>query len=129
MDYTKNVCRIRRKADAAFFMELVDTSEDDKLKDRAKRKRDRELSDIRFVLKSVEGRRFYWRLLAEGKLWQVDFNGDVNWLVFATGEKNFSAKFMKDILEAKPDAFLQMQQEYASEIEREKSTDNKSASD
>jgi hypothetical protein len=103
--------------------DLIDTSKQESLIERDKRKRDRELSDIRFILKTPEGRRFYWRVLAEGEMWKVDFNGDVNQLIFQTGMKNMSAIFMKDLLAAKPEAFIQMQQEYASEQVGEKNLD------
>lgn len=103
--------------------DLIDTSKQESLQERDKRKRERELSDIRTILKTVEGRRFYWRVLAEGEMWKVNFNGDVNQLIFDNGMKNMSAIFMKDLLAAKPEAFIQMQQEYASEVVSEKNLD------
>ncbi len=102
---------------------LIDTSKQESLIERDKRKRDRELSDIRFILKTPEGRRFYWRVLAEGEMWKVNFNGDVNQLIFDNGRKDMSALFMKDLLAAKPEAFIQMQQEHASEQVSEKNLD------
>ena len=99
--------------------ELIDTTKQDKQQDKAKRKRERELSDIRFILKSPEGRRFYWKLMSDARVFHSSFNGDTSGTMFNEGRRSIGLDILNDLLEAKPETFSQMQQEYASEKKRE----------
>lgn len=99
--------------------ELIDTSKNDKQADKAERRRERELSDIRFIIKSPEGRRFYWRLMSDAGVFRRSFNGDTVGTMFNEGRRSLGLDILNDLLEAKPAAFSEMQQEYASEKKRE----------
>lgn len=87
----------------------------------ANRDRERDLSDIRFVIKSPEGRRFFWRVMAEGGVFLDAFSSDTNSTYYNLGRQSISRRFINDLLEAKPEAYVQMQQERESEA---KSRDN-----
>lgn len=101
--------------------ELVDNSKQEKVLKKADKRRERELSDIRFVLKSPEGRRFYWRLMEKGRVFHDVFCGDsTNGTNYNLGRQSISRDFLNDLLEAKPEAYVQMQQEREAEDENER---------
>jgi hypothetical protein len=94
----------------------------EKPSDKAKRIKNRELNDIRVVLSTPEGRRFYWRLLGYGQLFQNGYvPGDQGYgSTYNLGVKSVGLWALAEIMEAKPNAFTQMQREHASEQERER---------
>lgn len=98
---------------------LLDTDKNDKQVLKEKRKHERDLSDIRFVLKSPEGRRFYWKLLSTAGVFRRSFTGESESTMFNEGRRSLGLDALNDLLEAKPEVFSQMQQEYQSEIKRE----------
>lgn len=95
-------------------------TEEEKRRKKSERKRERELSDIRFVIKSPEGRRFLWRVIEEGRVFQDVSSSDVQMTYRAIGGQNVSRRFLNDLLDAKPEALTQMQQERESEAESER---------
>lgn len=103
--------------------DLVNTPREDLARKRAERIRERELSDIRFVLKSPEGRRLYWRMLEKGGIYRDPFNSDsVNLTNYNLGRQSISREWLCDLMESKPEAYAQMQQEREAQdkdIERE----------
>ncbi len=96
--------------------ELIDTSKVEKQEDRANRKQERILSDIRFILVSKEGRRFIWKFLSDAGVFRRSYNGDSNGTLFNEGRRSIGLDLLNLLLEAKPESFSQMQQEYQSEI-------------
>lgn len=104
--------------------ELIDTSKEDARLKRLDKKRERELSDIRFILKSPEGRRFFWRVMEKGRAFHDAYAGqDTNGTNYNLGRQSISRDFLNDLLEAKPDALEQMQQERKDEEAREALTE------
>jgi hypothetical protein len=99
--------------------DFIDTSKQEKVQKREERKRERDLSDIRLILKSPEGRRFYWRLMSEAGVFHRSFAGDVNTTLFNEGRRSLGIDLLNDLMDAKPTAFNEMQQEYASERKNE----------
>lgn len=98
--------------------DLIDNSKHEKKQKKNDRRRERELSDIRFILKSPEGRRFYWRLMEKGKIFHDIFCFEqTNSTNYNLGRQSISRDFLNDLLEAKPDAYGQMQQEREAEEE------------
>ena len=93
--------------------------------ERSKRKRDRYLSDLRFLLKNVEGRRFIWGVFTKCGTFvspKSNNNDDTNMFI---GRQQVGLDLLNDILEAKPEAFTQMQQEFVSETKSEEFIDKK----
>lgn len=78
-----------------------------KLAERAKRLRERELSDITKVLKIPEGRRLLWRVLSDAE----------TFIAPATEKQIVGMQLFNDIMIVAPEMFLQMQREYRSEQE------------
>lgn len=96
---------------------LIDNNKVEKQQRKAESKRDRELSDIRFLLKFPEFRRFYYRLIGDGGLFSTIFHDENSG--YLLGRRSLSLDFFRDLNEAKPEAFLQMQQEHMSERKSE----------
>lgn len=101
-------------------MEKENLTEDQK---RENRLRDRKLSDMRHVLKSAEGRRLLFDILDEAKIFHPSYvHGDNGYATtYNTGRQDMGRYVQNWIMEAKPEAYLQMQNEHASEL---KSIDN-----
>lgn len=107
-------------------MELIDTKTTDRQQDKDKRKRDRDLSDIREIIKTAAGRRLYWRVMESGGVFVDAFvAGDVNATNYNLGRQSISRLFLNELMEAKPDALNQMQQERASEMKSEEVIEKK----
>lgn len=93
---------------------------EERAKDLAKRKKDRKLSDIRFVLKSPEGRRFIWRILSMAGIYQDLFKqGEADTTNFNLGRRSLGLDIFKDVMLAKPAAVQQMSEEYSAELRSE----------
>lgn len=92
----------------------------------AKRKRDRELNDIKVMLATPEGRRFIWRVLSEGKIFVDGYIPDDKGYgtTYNTGRRSVGLWALAEVMEAKPEAFMQMQREHASEAKREETEEN-----
>ena len=100
--------------------DLIDNSKEEKRLIKGDKKRERELSDIRRVLQLPEGRRFYWRIMEKGAVFHDVFAGtDTNGTNYNLGRQSISRDFLNDMLEAKPDALAQMQQEREAERQSE----------
>lgn len=96
--------------------ELTTDNLHEKRMKKSQRRHERELSDIRFILKSVEGRRFYWGLMENCGSFQSGYCGDsTNGTNFNLGKKSVGLSLFNNLLEAKPDALAQMQQEHSAE--------------
>jgi len=95
--------------------DFIDTTISDENKQKAKQKRDRELSDIRKIVSMPEGRRFIWRVLSEAGIFRSSFTGSSS-TFFLEGSRNQGLWVLRDLTEAKSDAFNQMLQENYSEI-------------
>lgn len=72
--------------------------------------RERELSDVRSILSTKQGRRFWWRYLAKCKIFQSTFTGN-NTTFFNEGERNVGLQLLADLNEAMPEAYMLMQKE------------------
>lgn len=97
----------------------------EKPSDRSKRKRNRELNDIRSVLNTPEGRRFYWRILEQGQIFKDGFVAGDNGYGSTRnlGTRKVGLWALSELMEARPDAFTKMQREHASEAKREENED------
>lgn len=97
-------------------MSLIDTSKQEKQLRKLTRRHERELSDIRAILMLPEGRRFYWKLMAAGSPFIDAFNSENSRLTdYALGRQSVSREFLNDLLEARPEAYAQMQKEREAE--------------
>ena len=92
-----------------------------------KRLRDREVNDIRKVISTPEGRRFYWRLLEIGGIFSDGYiSGDNGYgTTYKSGRRSVGVWSLSELMEANPGGFTQMQREHASEAKRDKIEEEK----
>lgn len=88
--------------------------------DKRRRTRDRELEDIKKVLSTPEGRRFIWRLMGESGVFRSSFTGPAERTYFNEGQRDIGLLILKEVNNAKPSAFAQMQNESLSEAKDKK---------
>ena len=72
--------------------------------------RDQELEDIRHVLATRQGRRFYWRYLSECGVFRTSFVTNAT-IYFNEGRRSIGLHLMADMNEAAPESFVLMQKE------------------
>ena len=71
-----------------------------------------ELADIRALIESPVGRRFFWRYLGICGINQESFvPGAPDSTAFNEGKRNIGNRLLSDIMEAKAEAYIQMMQE------------------
>jgi hypothetical protein len=98
---------------------LIDNAAQKKLEAKNRRRREKELGDIRKILSIPEGRRFYWRVLSKCGVFHSSWTGDVNQLLVNEGHREIGIIFLDDLLEASPTTFAQLQREHKSNNEEE----------
>lgn len=77
---------------------------------KANRGRDRELNDVRYLLSTMEGKRFIWRYLGICRLFETSFRMSAE-MAYFEGIRSVGLKMMSDITEANPQAFIDMMKE------------------
>jgi len=75
--------------------------------EKEKNKRKQELEDIKSILKTKPGLRFFKRFLKEGRLFQTTFTGNSQ-TFFLEGHRNLGLIFFNDICEAAPDKIAKL---------------------
>lgn len=100
---------------------MIEKRKPETAEEKAKRFRNRELNDIRVLIAAPEGRRFLWRVLSEGKIFKDGYvHGDAGYgTTYAAGKRSVGIWALSELMEARPEAFMQMQRENASEAKRE----------
>ena len=93
---------------------LIDNSKQEKKNKKLEQRRIRELNDIKKVLSFVEGRRLLWRILGETGLYKSSFTGNSN-TFYLEGKRAIGLFLISEMMESRPEAFAQMQQEFHSE--------------
>ena len=91
-----------------------------KAKEREKRGRELELSDLAFILADVRGRRFYWRKLEGCGIFKLSFTGVSAHTDFNEGQRNIGLLMLNDLMEANPEALIIMMRENNNEQESKK---------
>lgn len=79
---------------------------DGKVKEQSKR--DEELADMRFILSSVEGRRFIWRYLSRCRIFEVSYLGNANDTIFNEGSREIGLRILDEVTHADPRAYMKM---------------------
>lgn len=107
-------------------------AESARLVEKERRRRERELTDVREVIDSPQGRRFVWRLLSDARVFASCFvAGDPHSTSANEGKRDMGLLILNDLMVARPEAFAQMQREFISEqkqqLEEEKKLKEKEA--
>lgn len=69
--------------------------------------RDLELSDMKFLLNTVQGRRVLWRYLKDCGIYQSSFRTSSE-IYFLEGQRNIGLKILADIQEADAESYIKM---------------------
>lgn len=72
--------------------------------------REQQLQDVRDVMSTPAGRRFIWRLLAEGNVFRNCFTGNST-TYYLEGKRELTLTFYTDVMEACPERFWEAQHE------------------
>lgn len=76
-----------------------------------KRIREQEMDDIRFLMDSVQGRRFLWRILEKGNIFGPSYTPNGGNIFFNDGMKNVACFVLQEIMEECGDQFIIMMNE------------------
>ncbi|MBF8177814.1 Bbp19 family protein [Herminiimonas contaminans] len=88
-------------------------SDESQVADRKKKElrgRERELEDLRVVLSTKEGRRFYWKTLCDCGVFKSSFTGNST-TFFNEGKRDIGLKLLADLMEADAKKYLLMTEE------------------
>jgi len=99
-------------------MSLIDRSKQDKIDKRDRRKKERDFSDVRKVISSVEGRRLFWRILSHAGLYKSSFTGNTS-TYFEEGRRSEGLYWLDELMQSDQKAFAMMQAEHYSEAKSE----------
>lgn len=99
-----------------------DAQQVDAARSREKRRRERELNDVRAILATAPGRRWYWRILTQAGIFTTSFTGNSS-TFFKEGMRNMGLQMLGDLNEACPDRYEQMVREDREAQAREGLTD------
>lgn len=88
----------------------ADPEQVQKAKEKSESFNDRRLNDVREVLNTVRGRRFFWRYLEICGVFKTS-NADASQIFFNEGMRNIGLQLLADVNEASPEAYLLMLRE------------------
>lgn len=96
-------------AESVLVKNAADPEQVGRAKERELRGRELELNDVAWVLSQRAGRRFFWRLFEFCGVNKLSFAGNDHATTnFNEGMRNVSNKLMADIMECRPDAYVEM---------------------
>jgi len=81
-----------------------------------KRERLKDIDDLRKILKTPEGRRYFWRQLGRCGIFHNSFSLNSNQTAFSEGQRNVGLSLLIEINETDITAFAKMQNEYLSAL-------------
>lgn len=88
-----------------------------------KRRRDREIDDLRAVLKLPQGRRFVYKVLCECGVFKSSFTQNSLQSAFNEGKRDIGLELLRALDETEPMAYTQMLQEHFSELKSKQKQD------
>jgi len=83
--------------------------------DKARKRVERELNDLRFVLSYPEGRRVMWKILSEAGVFRGSWTGVASSTDHNEGKRYIGLGILETVMKARPEAFLQMMNDSESE--------------
>lgn len=86
---------------------IYEDDEDGALKAQ-QRRREEELDDVRILLRCPSGKRFFSRLLNEGKIFSTTFSSDSAAAAFLEGHRNLALKIFNDVLVSSPELVAEL---------------------
>lgn len=101
--------------------EVIDTADEEAVpvrRNKARDKREKELNDLRDLLKTYGGRAFLWRVLTQTGLYRQSFTGDEPTTYFNEGKRRIGLWLIEEIFSADKGMFNVMQNEAEDRGER-----------
>ena len=95
-----------------------------KLTEAQRRVRQKEIDDVKKILKTPEGRRFIWKLWSVSGIFRNPFHPNSNQHSWNSGRMSIGQELLADINEADGSAFARMQNEYVSALKSKKEARN-----
>lgn len=89
-----------------------------------RQQRNKELEDIRSILKTPAGRRYFWRKMGEFGIFRNSFTPNSSQTSFNEGLRNAGLSLLIDMNEADVSAFAKAQNEYLSALNSKKEASN-----
>ena len=99
----------------AFVKNAADEQQVKDAEGKVKRGRDRELDDLNYVLQSVQGRRFIWRMLSECKTFASIWDQSSR-IHYSAGKQDVGHWLMAEITDADEMALFKMMKESKKEL-------------
>jgi hypothetical protein len=93
---------------------VTDPSDPEQVKEakkKSERRRNREVEDIRTVLSTPSGRRFYWRMMTECGAFVDPFEESPFYANYRKGQRSIGLKLLDELTIHMPEAFFTMQKE------------------
>jgi hypothetical protein len=94
--------------------EQYNAADPKKVRDRKRKEQDQDaqaLEDLREMLRQPFGRRFLWNMLASCDVWKTSFHPSGQQFAANEGRRGVGVELMTQIIEADPQAWIDMQQE------------------
>lgn len=88
--------------------EYYNAADEKQVKDKEKvvaNERRQELEDIRTIINTPAGKRFFKRLMKDGRIYNTTFTGN-SYSYFLEGNRNLALRYFNDICEAAPDKLI-----------------------
>lgn len=102
-----------------FYTDEIDAKNKES-KQEFQRRRDREIEDLRMMIKKPEGRRVIWKILETCGVFKASFALNSMQGAFNEGKQDIGLALLSDLNEADTHIFAQMQSEYISELKSKK---------
>ena len=102
-----------------FYTDDIETKNKESKQEYSRRK-DREIDDLKTVLKKPEGRRFVYKILSECGVFKASFSLNSMQTAFQEGRRDIGIALLKMLDEAEPQAYSQMLTEHFSELKSKK---------
>jgi len=98
-----------------FYSDVIDAKNKES-KQEFQRRRDREIEDLRSLIKKPEGRRVIWKILETCGVFKASFSLNSMQTAFNEGKRDIGLALLADLNEADTHIFAQMQSEYISAL-------------
>jgi len=97
------------------IMNAADESQVKEAKKKEKFGREQELSDVKFILSTEQGRRFFWRYLSICGVFKNSFTGSSE-TFFNEGKRLIGTTLLTEMVTADPDSYLKMIKQHNGEL-------------
>lgn len=77
-----------------------------------------EIEDVRFIIKTPQGRRFIWRVLSTCGMYSQSAVDSGSWTYFNEGRRSVGLKLLDKILMADPESYLAMIKENKEAVDK-----------